>query len=634
MPTTSSAVAAQAGFDPFSTLVQTHPRLMADPAAIARVKQAITGNPDGKAQYDYVIKHAEELIPQPPVQYDPNNALGVSRTALKRIQQLGMAWLLTGDARYAARGKVELLAISGFPSWNPATHFLDTAEMTNAAAIGSDWFYGTLSPAELSTVLTAIVERGLKPGLQQYIEDPDPQWPIRTTNWNIVCNGGLMLGAIAVAEFNPDMANQIFMRGLASVPTGIDGYAPDGTWDEGPGYWTYATEYLAYLLGSLKTAFGHEFGLGDMPGLSRTGFYRLYSEGSAAADDEAGLLFNFSDSPEEHSGSWSMRWLSLRYDNPVYNKVALADAQKSAMDLLWFLPDSEAPPVPADALFRGVANIAVLRGQGGVDSQAWQPWDRQHSDTTYLAIRAGRNTVENHHGHLDLGGFVLDSRQLRWATDIPPVDSATPPCVADYDLPGYFDVTGQRFSYYRTGTIGHNTLLINGRNQPLECETDVIEFGSDPQKSVALVDLSAAYPDTLRVQRGFALIERRDVLIMDEITPRKPLSMTWQMHTRAAISLAGVNATLSQGGTSFYARLIAPRGAVFGTGSTAVSPPQAPNSGISKLVVNLNYVPETTMIAVLLSPLPLDGDASLPPLASQPLWQWGAWARGARRNRR
>ena len=48
-----------------------------------------------------------------------------------------------------------------------------------------------------------------------------------------------------------------------------------------------------------------------------------------------------------------------------WDKVAIADDQHSAMDLLWFQPDSEAPPVPADVLFRGIANIAVLRGQGG-----------------------------------------------------------------------------------------------------------------------------------------------------------------------------------------------------------------------------------------------------------------------------
>ena len=630
MPTTSSAATAQAGFDPFATLVKTHPRLMADPSAIAHVKQAIAGDPDGKKLYDYVIRHADELIPQPPVKYDPNNALDVSRTALKRIQQLGMAYLLTGDARYAARGKAELLAISGFPSWNPATHFLDTAEMTNAASIGSDWFYWTLNPTELTSVLTAIVELGLKPGLQQYIEDPDPQWPIRITNWNIVCNGGLMLGALAVAEFDPDIANQVFMRGLASVPTGIDGYAPDGTWDEGPGYWTYATEYLAYLLGSLKTALGHEFGLGDMSGVPHTGMFRLYAEGSAAADDEAGLLFNFSDSPEEHSGSWSMRWLSLRYNNPIYNRVALADAQQSAMDLLWFQPAAETPPIPADALFRGVANIAVMRGQGGVDSTQWQPWDRQHSDTTYLAIRAGRNTVENHHGHLDLGGFVLDSMQLRWATDIPPVDSATPPCVADYDLPGYFDVTGQRFTYYRTSTIGHNTLLVNGRNQPIECETDIIEFASDPEMAIAIVDLSPAYPDALRVQRGFALIDRRDVLIVDEITPRKPLAVTWQMHTRATINLAGTRAKLVQGSTPLYVDLLLPSAAVFGIGSTAVAPPQAPNTGISKLVVTLNSVPEATRLGVYFSPSPDAAAKPLHPLIAQPLWQWRIWARGRR----
>jgi hypothetical protein len=59
----SNAVALHAGFEPFATLTTAHPRLMADAAAIARVKQAIAGDPTGKALYDYVIRHAEEIIP-------------------------------------------------------------------------------------------------------------------------------------------------------------------------------------------------------------------------------------------------------------------------------------------------------------------------------------------------------------------------------------------------------------------------------------------------------------------------------------------------------------------------------------------------------------------------------------------
>jgi hypothetical protein len=73
---------------------------------------------------------------------------------------------------------------------------------------------------------------------------------------------------------------------------------------------------------------------------------------------------------------------------------------------------------------------------------------------------------------------------------------------------------------------------------------------------------------------------------------------------------------------------------VFSIGSTAVSPPQAPNTGISKLVVNLSFVAETITLGVIFSPLPLDSDAAVPAVASQPLWQWRAWARGLRQTRR
>ena len=39
----------------------------------------------------------------------------------------------------------ELRAAAAFPDWNPS-HFLDTAEMTHAFAIGYDWLYEGLGP--------------------------------------------------------------------------------------------------------------------------------------------------------------------------------------------------------------------------------------------------------------------------------------------------------------------------------------------------------------------------------------------------------------------------------------------------------------------------------------------------------
>ena len=38
-------------------------------------------------------------------------------------------------------------------------------------------------------------------------------------------------------------------------------YAPDGGYAEGPGYWAYGTTYLVWLLSSMDSAFGTDYGL-------------------------------------------------------------------------------------------------------------------------------------------------------------------------------------------------------------------------------------------------------------------------------------------------------------------------------------------------------------------------------------
>ena len=468
--------------DPFRGLQSKRPRLMADAAAIERVKKAVEGSPSGENLKAKIIHKAKKALLQDPPKWEEGDLREVGKDALKRLQSLGLAWMLENDEpRYVERARRELDAICGFSEWNPA-YFLGTAMLTHAAAIGYDWFHDRLSQAERQKYAAAIIEKGLRPGFAQLIGTPKPAWPTQTTNWNIVCNAGLMIGALALGD-EAGLASgdeegkwlrRVFLRCLNSVPTGLRGYSPDGSWDEGPGYWAYSTEHVAYLCSALQTALGHEFGLGDLPGLLNTGFFRMHAEGSAVADGSmAGKLFNFSDCEETHSGSWCMRWLYWRYGERVYNWVALADNQEAPMDLLWFSPDKPdgTTGIPRNARFRGNANVAMLRGGWGDKSVGFRPWAREHTSDVYVGIRAGINSREDPHGHLDLGSFVLDALQVRWAVDIPPV-SGSVDYPSDYLLPGYFDIDlERRFRYYRTSTIGHNTLAIDGFNQPLGART-------------------------------------------------------------------------------------------------------------------------------------------------------------------
>jgi Heparinase II/III-like protein len=630
--------------DPFSRFRNERPRLMATPKHIERLKKAIAGDPVGEGLKDEIIRKADKYVEKepPPPSFAPRESddfLDVCRQARKRLQTLGLAWALVPEKRYVTRAKQELDAVCEFADWNPV-HFLDTAELTHAMAIGYDWFHSQWSDSDRKEITAAIIEKGLKPGYEHLSHGPKRAWPNQATNWNIVCNSALMIGALAVwgEGKSPEFPKQVFLRCLDSVPTGFSGYSPDGSWDEGPGYWAYATEYAAYLLSALDTALGHEFGLASLPGFSRSGFFRMHAQGSAVADEtNATKFFNFSDSQEVRSGSWAMRWLYHRFGHTkpfdAYNLVALADAQKSPMDLFWYSGDrTTLAGIPRNVVFRGIANVAMLRGywQKRSGGSAFRPWVAADAGDVYLGIRAGENRRDGVHAHLDLGSFVLDALQVRWAVDIPPFGKEGSPHKRDYKLPGYFDVDlERRFRYYRTGTVGHNTLVVNGFNQPLGVQTEIIGFGQtsedNPDLVVVVLDLTAAYPDCLRVRRGFALIEQRHVLIVDEFTPKEDLNALWQMHTGAAAEVLGPVVRLTQQQKQFFVRLLEPAGGRWKIQKARVmQPKEAPNENVQKLVAILPDVKHPTRISVYLSALQ-DLNAPLPEPLPRPLWAWIEW---------
>ena len=125
------------------------------------------------------------------------------------------------------------------------------------------------------------------------------------------------------------------------------------------------------------------------------------------------------------------------------------------------------------------------------------------------------------------------------------------------------------------------------------------------------MDLSTAYPSAASAGRGFALIDRQHVLIVDEIVPKARLSsVVWQMHTAAHVGLGNATAALifpaqsdSAESPRFYVRVIDPALGTLSLRSAAPSDPQGqnPNTCIAKLVFRLQEVAQPVRLAVLLS---------------------------------
>jgi hypothetical protein len=570
---------ANVDLEVISTLRPGHPRLMLTDDDLASLRALLKTDPELQGLVEKVVAEATDLLDKPTVEYiviGPR-LLSQSRACLMKVYALALAYRLTDEMKFADRAKVELLAAAAFKDWNPS-HFLDTAEMSHAFGIGYDWLYDELGE-DRDTIRAALIEKGLKPGLLCYRGEASYGWWImRHHNWNQVCNGGLLVGALAVADEHPEMAAEIVAGAIESLPRAMASYAPDGGWAEGPGYWHYATRYNAYALAALESALGTDFGLSESPGFADAGLFRIYSIGPH------GKTFNYADAGSGAGPAEEMFWLARKFDRPIYawhQREMLRHGSPNALDVFWYDPRGETPDtaqLPLDSMFTGV-DVAFLRSR-------WHD-----PNAIYVGFKGGDN--EANHSHLDLGTFVLDADGVRWAVDLGS---------DDYNMPGYFGKN--RWTYYRLRTESHNTLVINGDNQNPKAKAPLIAFESTPELAYAIADLTAAYEGHAdRVRRTIALIDRSHVLVRDDLDLKDTATeIVWGMVTPADVELDGAKAILRQKGKTLTARIVSPKGAVFEVISTTPPPPQKQNEGARKLAIRVAPRENSLRITVLLSP--------------------------------
>lgn len=557
-----------------------HPRLFWKAEDEAAVKNKIQQDADFKAIWDAVKVTADHMLSEPPVIYkkEGRRLLGRSREALCRTTHLSMAARLTGDQRYIDRVTAEINAMATMTNWNPS-HFLDTAEMTMAMAVAYDWCYDRLSPETRAQARAAIETKGLgaylKPGAKH-------SWEAGGNNWNQVCHGGMVAGALALLEDSPDRAAEVVARALRGLPHSMAVYEPDGTYPEGPGYWNYGTTFNVALISMLESALGTDFGLSQKPGFLKTGQFLPQMTGPMLNH------FSFSDCGTSTYFSPAMMWFAARTHRPDvlwFEKDLLQRATKTIQQSRGANPGDRFFPlvlVWGEAGLKPTAPTALNWLGRGPNSLAVFRTSWSDPNALYLAIKAGSPGAS--HGHMDIGSFVLDANGVRWSID-PGAQSYHAMESRGLDIwnnrPG-----SDRWHIFRYHNRGHSTLMVDDQEQVVKSTAPISEFSGDPKNAFAVIDLSQTYAGQLAsAQRRFNFQPDRKVVIQDTLTgDAKAVTVRWAMVTPAKLKPAGPGrALLEKDGKQLLLEVLSPAGVTL-TAWPADHPPHdydEPNPGVS-----------------------------------------------------
>jgi hypothetical protein len=510
-----------------------------------------------------------------------------------------MAWRLTGDRRHFDRCVAELDAACGLQDWHPP-HFLDTAEMAMAVAIGLDWLHDDLHATQRRRYREALESKAIAPARLELANQAP--WTKVNNNWTQVCASGIALACLAAAADQAELDASPSAECLALIDASKRFYVPDGCYPEGPAYWDYGTSYHVAALATLASH-GRQVDV-PLPLLASTGFM-------AHACGPTGTMFNFADAPPVRDAVVAARcWLAARTNDDAI--VADLRGQLAALagrltpgrtndrffplHLLWLPAEpTRAESLPLAAAFAGEQPMAAFRS-------SWSD-----PDATFVAVKGG--TPKASHGHMDVGSFVVESGGRRWIHDLGS---------DNYNLPGYFH--DQRWNYFRTNARSHNVILIDdalphARSMPCQLVAAVDE----PPFRVR-IDLGPAYAQKGRelaagVVREVSLDPATKAVSVRDVIDEPVGPVRWQVMVDVEPAIAGDRALLASG-TRGLTLTVDSRPTASGQGSPwrveparPPTPEEKPNLGFWLLSLTIAPQPRVT-IDVTIRPVSTDTASS------------------------
>ena len=556
-----------------------HPRLIVKSGDVEALRQKLATDAPLAAIHEIIEERSDSFMDKEPTKriMVGKRLLGRCRTVLERVCFCSYMYLMSGDEVYARRAEKEMLAAASFSDWNPK-HFLDVGEMTTALAIGYDWLYSWLSPESRKTIEDAIIEKGLRAANHK------AWWSRSHNNWNQVCNGGLVMGALAVYERAPELAQTVIREALEGNPAAQACYGPDGVYPEGFGYWEYGTWYEVLLIESMRTALGTSFDLEKAPGFLESAKFMNFMM------TPTGRTFNFSDCGNPDN-----------IVSPLFYWFAL---ETNDMSLVWqdrkrMVEEERVRGIgrhtPAAMFFAARCDLTNVKP---IKEKCWYGQGEQplflyrsgfgSKEDSYLGVKGG--TARSSHAHMDSGTFIYEWGGVRWAMDLGNQDyhSLEKRGIKIWSK----GQKSQRWGIYRLNNYSHNTLTVNNALHRYDGMAEMVKVYKSGNKNGAKFDMSTIFLDLGEVYRTIYIDKKDKVTCIDEIQPLVNSKIRWNMVTPAKAKIIDDHTiSLTRNGKEVILRTSTPQAKAYIMSNNTGTEFDVRNKGSVRVGFNLDLRP-------------------------------------------
>lgn len=523
------------------------PALLYTPERIAQVKQRMEEEPKLEEAWTEIKQTADQEL---------------KRTRIDKADYLSLAYLMTGDQRYAGKVKDILLDAVKAESWSNAEMFarrpawrsdLNMAHKSFQAAIAYDVVYNELSVTERKRIAEGLYRLAVEPLLGDWILEPTRIHSLNSMghNWwtSCVCMGGLLAlslqdeleeakeGAQAVYEYLPEwfsFAGDVLQR----KPKTFD---DAGGMYESLNYANYGIQEALLFLVAWKNMYPGT-SLPDIPQLEKLPAFFSY-----VCYPRTGMLYdiNFGDSHKNVTAESSLMLLyalGIRNDDMLWYIGQVEQGQhrdgyflNRPMGFL-YTPDLSHAPLEPDLkpsqLFADFG-WATMRNS----------WEK---DATMLAVKSGYTW---NHSHADANSFILFHKG---------VDIIKDAGNCWYPNPAYRD--------YFFQSEAHNVVLFNGKGQNREQQYHgsmlrgyLYHLLDGGNIKYVLADGTGPMSDNFSRNFRHFLWMDNVIYMIDDLKTHDMGEFEWLWHPGGEWKKRGADVTITNGDASVVVRPLYPR---------------------------------------------------------------------------